>query len=276
MVNGVEEKVKLHNGVEMPVVGFGVFKISPGNETREAVHTALEAGYRSIDTATYYENEEDVGAAIQKSGIPRKEIFITTKVWPEDQGYEPTLRAFERSLEKLKTDYVDLYLIHWPEKGKSVETWRALETIYESRQARAIGLSNYTIEHIEKLQEYWKIAPMVNQVEFHPYLQQPELISYCRKNRILVEAWAPLMRGKVLQDNAVAKLAARYGKSAAQIILRWELQKGIIVIPKSAHKERVYENRLLFDFNLSPEDMLIMDGLDKNLRTSPDPHSIPF
>jgi diketogulonate reductase-like aldo/keto reductase len=260
----------------MPNVGFGVFLIKPGKETQQSVAAALQAGYRSIDTATFYENEADVGEAVRHSGIPRGDVFITTKVWPADQGYDQTLRAFRESLARLKMKYVDLYLIHWPRESKSRDTWRALETLFKNKETRAIGLSNYTIHHIERLREHWEIPAMVNQIEYHPYLQQPDLIRYCQRNAIQVEAWSPLMRGEVLYNTTIKTLAVKYGRSPAQVTLRWELQKGIVVIPKSIHKNRISENRNLFDFNISEADMKKIDALDKGERIGPDPHNINF
>jgi diketogulonate reductase-like aldo/keto reductase len=276
MSETVFKKVRLHNGVEMPVVGLGVFLIKPGRETEQAVETALQAGYRSIDTATFYDNEADVGRAIKRSSIPREEIFVTTKVWPTDQGYEETLAAFRRSLDRLDMEYVDLYLIHWPRESKSRDTWQALETIYNNKQARAIGVSNYTATHLEKLKQFWGIPPMVNQIEFHPYLQQPALIRFCTDNNIRVEAWSPLMRGKVLHDTVITALAAKYNRSPAQVTLRWELQKGLVVIPKSVHEKRMVENKTLFDFEIGAADMKKIDALDRNERIGPDPHDINF
>lgn len=276
MSTAIRKYTKLNNGVDMPVIGFGVFLINPGKETQRAVELALETGYRSIDTATFYENEEDVGTAVARSAIPREEIFITTKVWPTDQGYERTLRAFEKSLAKLNTDYVDLYLIHWPEPGKSIDTWKALETIYANKQARAIGLSNYTIDHLEKLKRHWEVQPVINQIEYHPYMQQPKLVTYCEENNIRIEAWSPLMRGNVLRDETIKTLAVKYQRSPAQITLRWELQKGIVIIPKSVHKDRIIENSALFDFSITSNDMKRIDALDKNRRIGPDPHTIRF
>jgi diketogulonate reductase-like aldo/keto reductase len=275
-IKTITEYVRLYNNVDLPAVGFGVFLIKPGKETVQCVETALQAGYRSIDTATFYENEADVGRAIRQSGIPREEVFITTKVWPTDHGYDQTLHAFHKSLDRLQTGYVDLYLIHWPRESKSVETWKALETLYKNKEVRAIGLSNYTIRHIELLKEHWEIPAMVNQIEYHPYLQQPALSNFCRRNAIQVEAWSPLMRGEILYNTTIKNLAAKYQRTPAQVTLRWELQKGIVVIPKSIHKNRIIENRNLFDFTISEADMKKIDALDKSERIGPDPHTINF
>ncbi len=275
-IKTITEQVRLYNNVDMPAVGFGVFLIKPGRETIQCVEEALKAGYRSIDTATFYENEADVGRAIRQSGIPREELFVTTKVWPTDQGYDQTLRAFHNSLEKLQTGYIDLYLIHWPRESKSVETWKALEILYKNKEVRAIGLSNYTIRHIERLREHWEIPAMVNQIEYHPYLQQPDLVRFCQRNVIHVEAWSPLMRGEVLYNTTIKNLAAKYERTPAQVTLRWELQKGIVVIPKSVHKKRIIENRNLFDFSISEADIKKIDALDKGERIGPDPSTINF
>lgn len=276
-----DSKIVLNNGVEMPVIGFGVFKEKEGSEVINAVKWALGAGYRSIDTAKVYENEEGVGKAIRESGVPREEIFVTTKLWNTDQGYETTLKAIDESLAKLGMDFVDLYLVHWPTASgdrvlfesinKREDTWRAMEEIYKSGKAKAIGVSNYMINHLEEMKDYAKVMPAVNQIELHPFLYNPELINYCEQNKIAVEAHSPLVHGARLDTPAIVEIAQKYGKSSAQVLLRWDLQHGWITIPKSTRKERIEENINIFDFELSPEDMKVLDGLNENLRMRSDP-----
>lgn len=264
--------ITLNNGVKMPQLGFGVFKVPEGEEAYNAVKWALEAGYRGIDTAAVYKNEVSVGKAIKDSGIPREELFITTKVWNEDQGYEETLEAFEKSLERLKLDYVDLYLIHWPVKEKYKETWKALEKIYADKKSRAIGVSNFHIHHLEDLLETAKIVPAVDQIELHPTLSQEKLSTWLKAHDIAVESWGPLGQGSDLKNPVIVEIGEKYNKSSAQVILKWHLQHGFIVIPKSSHKERIAENLNVFDFSLSDEDMEALDKLNTNDRqgTNPD------
>ncbi len=264
--------ITLNNGVKMPQLGFGVFKVPEGEEAYNAVKWALEAGYRGIDTAAVYKNEVSVGKAIKDSGIPREELFITTKVWNEDQGYEETLEAFEKSLERLKLDYVDLYLIHWPVKGKYKDTWKALEKIYADKKSRAIGVSNFHIHHLEDLLKTAKIVPAVDQIELHPTLSQEKLSTWLKAHDIAVESWGPLGQGSDLKNPVIVEIGEKYNKSSAQVILKWHLQHGFIVIPKSSHKERIAENLNVFDFSLSDEDMEALDKLNTNDRqgTNPD------
>lgn len=264
--------ITLNNGVKMPQLGFGVFKVPEGEEAYNAVKWALEAGYRGIDTAAVYKNEVSVGKAIKDSGIPREELFITTKVWNDDQGYEETLEAFEKSLERLKLDYVDLYLIHWPVKEKYKETWKALEKIYADKKSRAIGVSNFHIHHLEDLLETAKIVPAVDQIELHPTLSQEKLSTWLKAHDIAVESWGPLGQGSDLKNPVIVEIGEKYNKSSAQVILKWHLQHGFIVIPKSSHKERIAENLNVFDFSLSDEDMEALDKLNTNDRqgTNPD------
>ena len=269
-------KVKLSNGVEMPWLGLGVFLSKEGQEVERAVKCALEAGYRSIDTAAVYQNERGVGKAILESGIPRKEIFLTTKVWNSDQGYQSTFRAFEKSLEKLQTDYMDLYLIHWPKGDLSVETWKALEELYEQGRIRAIGVSNFMVHHLKHLLPHVRIKPMVNQIEFHPELIQPELLKFCLENQIRPEAWHPIMKGKVNDIPVFQELSVKYQKSPVQIVLRWDIQKGVVTIPKSVTPERIQHNADIFDFELSPEDVAKIDSLDKHARMGADPDNFNF
>ncbi|MFD2116578.1 aldo/keto reductase [Paenibacillus yanchengensis] len=262
---GQEEAFVLRNGVAMPKLGFGVWKVADGEETIAAVSHALEAGYRSIDTASVYGNERGVGQAIASSGIAREDIFITTKVYNDQQGYEETLVAFEQSCEKLGVEQVDLYLIHWAVTGKYKETWRALEHLYKEGKAKAIGVCNFQIHHLEDILQDCEVVPMVNQVELHPMLTQQPLREYCDKHGIQMEAWSPLMQGN-LQLPLLQQLADKYNKTAAQIVLRWDIQHGIITIPKSTTPARIQENRQIFDFELSAEDMARIDALNENHR----------
>lgn len=266
----------MNNGVKIPWLGFGVFEVPEGEEVVQSVLWALEAGYRSIDTAKIYRNEEGVGKALKQSGIPREEIFVTTKVWNRDQGYQTTLDAFETSLKKLQLDYLDLYLIHWPVKGKYVETWRAMETISKGGKCRAVGVSNFMIPNLEDLKASSSLVPAINQVEYHPYLQSPELYDYCQAHGILMEAWAPIMKGEVMKVPELIAIAKKYGKTPVQVTLRWILQNGIVAIPKSVHRERIYANKDIFDFELSPEDMDVIASLDRGYRTGPDPFNFDF
>ena len=271
MLKTLQDVTTLHNGVAMPWFGLGVFKVEDGSEVIEAVKTAIQNGYRSIDTAALYGNEEGVGQAIKESGVPRQELFITTKVWNSDQGYDSTLQAFETSINKLGLDYLDLYLIHWPGKDKYKETWKAFEKLYKDGRVRAIGVSNFKIHHLEDLMSSAEIKPMVNQVEYHPHLTQKELLAFCQKEGIQLEAWSPLKQGQLLSDPIINKLAEKYGKSSAQIILRWDLQNKVVTIPKSIKEQRIIENANIFDFELSAEDMEEIDGLNKDERVGPDP-----
>ncbi|HKJ41355.1 MAG TPA: aldo/keto reductase, partial [Sunxiuqinia sp.] len=265
----IDSTVKLHNGVEMPRLGLGVFQSREGEEVINAVRFALQHGYRSIDTASIYQNEVGTGKGILESGIPREDIFLTSKVWNNQQGYKNTKGAFEQSLNRLQTDYLDLYLIHWPKGEQSVETWQALEELYDKGKIKAIGLSNFLIHHIEELLPHTKVKPMVNQVEFHPELVQPELITYCKEHGIQQEAWSPLMQGRVIDVPLLKELAGKYGKTNAQIALRWALQKGVVVIPKSVHEERIVSNADVFDFEITGGDMVKIDALDQGKRIGP-------
>ncbi|MFB5269804.1 aldo/keto reductase [Paenibacillus enshidis] len=276
MPNHLQDTVTLHNGVKMPWFGLGVFKVEDGQEVIDSVKYAIKAGYKSIDTAKIYENEEGVGQAIRESGITRDELFVTTKVWNADQGYDSTLKAFDTSLQKLGLDYLDLYLIHWPGKDKYKETWKALEKLYKDGRVRAIGVSNFHVHHLEDLLADAEIKPMVNQVELHPLLTQVELREYCKKQGIQIEAWSPLAQGQLL-DNAVLKeIADKHGKSTAQVILRWDLQNEIVTIPKSIKEHRIIENADVFDFELSAEDMDKINALNQNHRVGPDPDTLLF
>ncbi|WP_314588707.1 aldo/keto reductase [Paenibacillus terrigena] len=273
----IADRVKLNNGVEMPWLGLGVWKAADGQEVSNAVKSAIECGYRSIDTAAVYQNESGVGQGIKDSGIAREELFVTTKVWNSDQGYESTLQAFEESRKKLSLDYLDLYLIHWPVKEKKyIDTWRALEKLYNDGLVRAIGVSNFHIHHLKDIFEVSGIVPVVNQVEYHPLLAQRELHAFCNNHNIVLEAWSPLMQGKLLDDPTLTEIAAKYGKSVSQVILRWDLQNGVITIPKSVTPERIAQNGDIFDFELSAEDMERIQTMNKEQRVGPDPDHIDF
>lgn len=265
----------LNNGVQMPWLGLGVFQVEDGNEVIQSVRHALEAGYRSIDTAAGYQNEAGVGTAIKESGLSREELFITTKLANSDQGYESTLRAFEESRRKLALDYIDLYLIHWPGKDKYQETWKAFEKLHKEGYIRAIGVSNFKIHHLETLKQNSDTIPAVNQVEFHPLLNQQELLQYCKNEGVQLEAWSPIMKGN-LNLPQITDLAAKHGKTPAQIVLRWDLQHGVVTIPKSVHQERIIENANIFDFTLSEEDMKTIDQMNQNHRFGPDPDELLF
>ncbi|WHY62913.1 aldo/keto reductase [Cytobacillus firmus] len=266
----------LNNGVEMPQFGLGVYKVEKGLQIENTVKDAINIGYRLIDTAAFYENEEGVGKAIKESGVPREELFITTKVWNTDQGYDQTLNAFDNSLKKMGLDYIDLYLIHWPVKEKYLETWRALEKLYKDGKARAIGVSNFQIHHLKDILKNSSEKPAVNQVELHPLLSQKELREFCSEYNIKVQAWSPIARGRVLEDSDIKEIAERHNKSAAQIILRWHLQNGIMVIPKSVKKDRLRENADIFDFELTEDEMRQMNALNNNHRFGADPDNFDF
>lgn len=271
----IDTKVRLNNGIEMPIFGLGTFQAERGRETRKAVLDAFDAGYRLVDTAAMYGNEVDVGKAIHESGIPREEIFVTTKLRNDDHGYDRAVAAFEDSLEKLGLSYVDLYLIHFPVEGLRNESWRALETLQEEGKCKSIGISNYMIWHLEELLDSSSTVPVVNQVEFHPFLYQKDLLEFCHSHDIRLEAYSPLTKGHRLGDPRLVEISSRYSKSTAQILIRWALQKDVIVIPKSSRRDRIYENADVFDFEISQEDMEALDSLDENLRTSWDPSTVP-
>jgi methylglyoxal/glyoxal reductase len=272
----ISSKVKLNNGLEMPWFGLGVFLSNEGEEVEKAVKVALKNGYRHIDTAAIYKNERGVGKAVKESGIPREEIFITSKVWNTDQGYKTTLAAYEASLERLQMDYLDLYLIHWPKGKRSVETWKALEELYAKGSVRAIGISNFLEHHLDEFLPECKIMPAVNQYEFHPELLQPGLLEMCRRKGIQPEAWSPIMKGRVNEVPLMQDLAAKYGKTPVHIALRWDIQKGVVTIPKSVTPERIISNANIFDFELSEEDMAKINKLDKNARIGGHPDFITF
>ncbi|MCY8937487.1 aldo/keto reductase [Peribacillus frigoritolerans] len=280
MVKNLQDTTTLHNGVNMPWFGLGVFKVEEGPELVNAVKVAIKHGYRSIDTAAIYENEEGVGQGIREglkeAGISREDLFVTSKVWNADLGYESTIAAYEKSLQKLGLEYLDLYLIHWPVEGKYKEAWRALETLYKEGKVKAIGVSNFQIHHLKDLMEDAEVKPMVNQVECHPRLTQKEVQAFCKEQGIQLEAWSPLMQGELLDNEVLQAIATKHGKSVAQVILRWDLQNGIVTIPKSTKEHRIVENSTVFDFELTEEEMNQIDGLNQNHRVGPDPDNFDF
>lgn len=260
----------LANGVKIPSIGFGTYKSGDESETIDVVKYALNSGYRHIDTAAFYGNEEGVGKGIKESSVKREDIFLTTKVWYDNNGYEKAIDSFEKSMKRLDVDYLDLLLIHWPTKLNS-ETWRAFEDLYELGKVRAIGVSNFKIGHLEELKKTARIMPMVNQIEVHPCFCQKEVVSYCMNNKIQVVAWSPIMKGQLLEVPFMMDLAEKYNRSIAQIALRWNIQKGIIPIPKSSHYGRIGDNLNVFDFQLSDEDMIKIDKLDRGENVYPTP-----
>ncbi|WP_010651527.1 aldo/keto reductase [Oceanobacillus massiliensis] len=280
MTNHIQDTTILNNGVKMPWLGLGVFKVEEGAELVNAVRAAIVHGYRSIDTAAIYGNEQGVGEGIQagisEAGIKREELFITSKVWNDDLGFDATIKAFETSLEKLGLNYLDLYLIHWPVEGKFKEAWRALEQLYKEGKIKAIGVSNFQIHHLEELMKDASIMPVINQVERHPRLTNKELLQYCQEKGIQLEAWSPLMQGQILDNEVLLSIAEKHNKSTAQVILRWNLQNQVVIIPKSTKEHRIIQNADLYDFELLQEEMEIIDGLNQNLRVGPDPDNFDF
>ncbi|MGX6962485.1 aldo/keto reductase [Vagococcus xieshaowenii] len=270
------EYFKLSNELNIPKVGLGTWQVKNNEEASNAVTIALKNGYRLIDTAAIYQNEEAVGLGIKASGIAREDIFVTSKVWNSDQGYDTTIQACKDSLARLQLDYLDLYLIHWPTAGKYVETWRAMETLYKEGLVKAIGVSNFHQHHLEDVLEIATIVPMVNQIELHPELSQEELVNYCKAKGIVVEAYSPLAHGKLLNHPTIEEIASNKGKSIAQIILRWIIQRDIIALPKSITESRIIENGEIFDFKLTDEEMNIMNSLNTNTRVSADPDNFDF
>ncbi len=261
----LDSTITLNNGLEMPRFGLGVFKTEVGAETENAVRWALEAGYRAVDTAALYANEAEVGKIVRSGIVPREDVFVTSKVWVDKLSYDDTKAAFEESMQKLGLDYVDLYLVHWPVSDWQ-GAWRALEEIYQTGRTKAIGVSNFLQHHLEDLLEIAEIVPAVNQIEFHPYLQQPSLQAFCHEHNIALTAWAPIMKGRVLQVPTLVEIGEKYGKSAVQVTLRWMLQTDIITIPKSAHKDRIESNADIYDFELSSDDIQAINALDKDER----------
>lgn len=274
-LHGLEDRVTIAEGVEMPRLGVGTYRSAPGLEAHDEVAAALEIGYRGIDTAALYDNEESVGRAIAESGIARDDLFVATKVWNEDQGYHTTLAAFEESLRKLGLEYVDLYLIHWPMKA-SPDTWRAMEEIRATGRTRAIGVCNFLPHHLEHLMRTAAVPPAVDQIEFHPKLQRADLQAFAREHGITLQAWAPVMRGGVFHVPELVEIAGRHGKTPAQVSIRWILQLGVTTIPKSVHPERLAENADVFGFELTDQEMATISGLAEGDRIGPDPDRYGF
>ncbi len=269
----IDSTIKMNDGAEIPVLGFGAYLLT-GKAAYEATRIALDAGYRHIDTAAFYANEAEIGKAIRDSGLPRESVFLTTKVWNSDQGYKSTIAAFYESLRKTGLDYIDLYLIHWPEPDLRMETWRAMEELRSKEVCRSIGVSNYEIRHLEEVLSKGEIPPAVNQVEFSPFLYRKELLRYCQKENIVLEAYSPLTRARRLNDERLKELAEKYGKTPAQILIRWSLQKGAVVLPKASSEKRIKENAEVFDFEITPEDMEFLDGFHENYRIAWDPSNV--
>jgi diketogulonate reductase-like aldo/keto reductase len=263
--------VALNTGGRIPQVGLGVWQSPRGQITQDAVQSALRVGYRHVDTARIYGNEADVGAAVRASGLPRETLFITTKLWNQDQGHDAALAAFDTSLQRLGLEYVDLYLIHWPVAGKRLDSWRALERIHQEKRARAIGVSNFLVPHLRELLARSRVVPAVNQIELHPFLQRRDTVALCQEQGIVVEAYSPLTHGQRLDHPAVVQLARRVGRTPAQVLLRWGVQKGFVVLPKSTNPQRIRENAALFDFNLDVAAMAELDDLEEGLATGWDP-----
>jgi diketogulonate reductase-like aldo/keto reductase len=266
VLRSLDDRVEIAPGVHMARLGLGTYKSAEGPDVEGEVSFGLQLGYRHIDTAALYGNERGVGRALRASGVPRDDVTVATKVWNSDQGYNSTLAAFDASLERLGLDYVDLYLIHWPMPRLMRETWRAMEEIQESGRARAIGVCNFLVHHLEELRAFANVKPVLDQVEHHVRLQQPDLRDYCEQHGITLQAWAPIMRGRVGEIPEVADIARAHGKTPAQVAIRWILQHGVTTIPKSVHRERVAENADVFDFELTAEEMAVLDGLDRGAR----------
>lgn len=273
MLKSINSSVLLNNGIKMPMLGLGLMAIPDGQQVAKTIADAVKIGYRSFDTATVYQNEKGVGLGIKSCGIPREELFITTKLWNDSQGYDSALRAFENSLKALQLDYIDLYLIHWPlpMQSKYIETWRALEKLYSNGKIRAIGVSNFNSSQIDEIIEKCEIPPMVNQVEFHPYLNQSELQNAMKSRNVQIEAWSPLSQGEVLSNKVIQEIANKHGKSPAQVVIRWDLQKGIVTIPKSSNFDRIKSNADVFDFELSEEEIQLIDKQHIGKRNGPHP-----
>jgi methylglyoxal/glyoxal reductase len=271
----IASMVELNNGVKMPRFGLGTYRMSPGKETYDAVRTALDSGYRLIDTASYYANEVDVGRAMRDSGLDRDDVFVTTKLYNHDQGYSEALKAFEVSQKRIDLGTIDLFLIHWPVLALRQRSWKALETLLREGRCRSIGVSNYTVAHLNELGTYAEFIPAVNQVELSPFLQQTELEDTCRSMRVQLESYSPLARGKRFGHQGLRGIADSHGRSPAQVMLRWGLQKGHVIIPKAASSEHIIENAGIFDFALSQAEMEEMEGFESGLRVSWDPTGVP-
>lgn len=271
MLSSLADVVEIAPGVSINRLGVGTYRAEEGPDVEGEIRAALSLGYRTIDTAALYGNEHSVGRVIRESQIPREDLFVTSKLWNTDQGYETALRAFDASLSRLGFDYVDLYLVHWPVPSKMSETWRAMEHILESGRTRAIGVCNFLVHHFEELSATAHVAPALNQFEYHPRLQQPELVDYCRANEIAIQAWAPIMRGGVSKIPQIIEVAEHHSKSPAQVTIRWILQRGILTIPKSVHVDRLAENADVYDFELTDLEMAMIDALDRGERIGPDP-----
>lgn len=273
---GLRQRASLHDGRSIPWLGLGVYQMGNDAETERAVRTAIDLGYRHIDTASLYGNERGVGVAVKGSSVPREELFVTTKIWNDDLREERVRDAFEESMARLDLEYLDLLLIHWPVEGKFVGAWETLADLHSSGRVRSVGVSNFMPEHLDELRRRTDLVPVMNQVEFHPYLRSPALLSYCADQHIRLTAWSPLMQGGVLGDPILRQVGAEHGKSAAQVVLRWDLQSGVVTIPKSSHEERMRENADIFDFSLSPEEMEAINALDRGQRHGADPRDFDF
>jgi len=271
----IDSRVSLSDGNSMPLLGLGTWAAQPGGETRDAVAFALETGYRHIDTAKMYGNEQDVGEAVRQSSIPRQEIFVTTKLWDSDQGYQSANNAFDRSMDQLGLEYIDLYLIHWPVEKLRNDSWRALNEIKESGRTRSIGVSNFSHKHLQELYSYSDIRPVVNQIELSPFLQQPLIASFCRSENIQLTGYCPLAKGRRFDEPVLTDIAEQHGKSPAQVMIRWALQNRQAVIPKSSNPKRIVQNADIFDFQIGVDEMVRLDGLDDDSRYCPDPLSMP-
>ncbi|KMK94882.1 aldo/keto reductase [Rossellomorea marisflavi] len=274
------KSITLNNGVQMPEIGYGVFRVEEGKDLEKAVETAIRIGYRSIDTAAIYQNEKSVGKGVQNAIdaglVTREELFITSKVWNDGLSYDETIQAYEDTLERLGLEYLDLYLIHWPGQNKYMEPWKALEALYKEGRIKSIGVSNFQVSHLEHLLETAEVKPVINQIEFHPKLVQEEVRAFCEKHDIQVEAWSPLMNAELLNHETVNEIAESLGKSAAQVILRWDLQHGVVTIPKSMTESRIKENIDIYDFELTEEQVKTLDALDEHKRIGPDPDQFDF
>ena len=277
MTEAASPTIELNNEVMMPQVGLGMWQMRPSRKARKAIQIAFDAGYRHLDTAALYNNEDDAGVAVRESALPREDIFVTTKLWNSDHGYDDALRAFDSSLKLLEMDYVDLYLIHWPVSSLRRESWRALERLYDEGLCKAIGVSNYMVQHLEEMDAYANLVPAVNQIELHAYnyRSRTDILEMCGARGIAVQAYSPLTKGRRLRDKKLVEIAERYEKSAAQVLLRWLVQKDLTVLPKSSNEGRIRDNIALFDWALSDEDMMLLEGFDENEVTSWDPTNAP-